>query len=301
MNSLCLPILTNKVGQHVNRIVSIISLLLLALQVCAQEVVRIRSAQSVVHPAYTYYRDLLRVVLDLTAGKYGPVVIVENDVNTNQARNLLLVKNGQGLDLEWAGTNIERETILHPIRVPLNLGLLGERLLVIKKTRHSEFEKITEINQLRMLTACQGQHWPDSDILEYNHFKVERAIENPLMWDMLDRDRCDYFPRAIIEGYLEVDKHGNDRFEVYDHILISYSYPMFFFVAVENHKLASRLEEGLRQMWADGSLKRFMEYHEVTRAAFPLSHYKSSIRFVIDNPYLSDETRYVMKQFAILH
>ena len=282
------------------RIIFLLAFLVLTPLVFAQQEVHIRAPQGPGDAAHSYYRDLLQKVLDNTAPDFGPAVVVETDINTSQARALLMVKNAQLLDVDWAGTNIDREAFLHPIRVPLNLGLLGERLLTIDKNRHAEFDQINDISELREKTACQGQHWPDSDILETNHFKVERVIAFELMWDMLQFKRCDYFPRAVIEGYVEVQSYGSDRFEAYDRILISYPFPMFFFVAIENTALATRLEAGLTQMLEDGILLRFMQKHPATRNAFPLSRYQKSLRFKIENPFLTKETQAVMKGLAVM-
>ncbi|WP_094706611.1 hypothetical protein [Hahella sp. CCB-MM4] len=272
---------------------------LISFAAFGEEQVRIRAPQGPGDAAFAYYKDLLQTVLQNTTEDYGEAHVVVTDLNVSQARSLLLVRDSNYLDVEWAGTNREREEMLRAIRVPLNMGLLGERLLVIKKSRHDEFDKITGAQQLKTLIACQGQHWPDSDILEQNQFTVERIIVFELMWDMLTWDRCDYFPRAVIEGYVEVNKYGSDRFDTYDRILISYPFPMFFFISKKKEQMAQRIESGLLKMLQDGSLLSFMEHHEATQSAFPLSRYKNSLRIKIDNPFLSDDTRRLMKSLQL--
>ncbi|WP_085906708.1 hypothetical protein [Kiloniella majae] len=257
----------------------------------SKTVINIRQAQGAGDIAHSYFTALISEVLNRTASKYGPAKLNVTSSNLTQQRSLYFLEKGRKIDLDWAGTNLEREQDLRPIRIPLNMGLLGYRLLVIRKDRIAEFDKIQTPEQLKRLTACQGQHWPDSNILEDNGYIVNRTIRFELMWKMIEKQRCDYFPRAISEGYGEAEFYGTDTYKAYDKILITYRFPMYFFVNLNNQALAKRLEEGLESMIEDRSLLKFMEQHPATKAAFPLSQYENSRIFVAENQYITKETR----------
>ena len=73
------------------------------------------------------------------------------------------------------------------------------------------FDQTSTLAELKKLSACQGMHWPDSDILEQAGFKVMRAVKFESMYEMLLAGRCDYFPRSVAEGYAEVESIAPDR------------------------------------------------------------------------------------------
>ena len=273
------------------------SLIFITPNAYSQNVINIRHAQGEGDIAHSYFSEIIIEVLKRTTEDYGPAVLNVTRENLTQKRALKFLERGQDINIDWAGTNIERERKLRAIRIPLNMGLLGYRLLVIRKDRRAEFDKITSENQLKKLTACQGQHWPDSDILEDNGYTVNRTIRYELIWKMIDSKRCDYFPRAIIEGYGETKSFASDKYTTYDKILIVYRFPMYFFVNSTNAKLAQRVEQGLGAMLEDDSLLAIMKKHPASHGAFPLSKYNNSQIFHITNKYLSPETRSLPEKY----
>ena len=231
------------------------------------------------------------MALDVTAESHGKARVQIATLNVTQGRAFLLLKGSGRLDVEFAGTNKAREQEHHVARVPLTMGLLGTRMLVIHKDRIEEFDQITTEQQLKGLIACQGTHWPDSDILEANGYTVARVPVFEQMWRMLERGKCDYFPRAVIEGYGEVEHFGSDKFIAYDRILLSYRFPMYFFFANNQERLAKRVETGLIQLIQNGQLQDFLKTHPVTSAAFPLEKYQNSLIFTLSNKDISTETK----------
>ncbi|WP_052742129.1 hypothetical protein [Kiloniella litopenaei] len=263
----------------------------------SETVINIRPAQGAGDVAHSYFSELITTILNRTSAKYGLAKLHVTSENLTQQRSLKLLEEGRRIDLDWAGTNLGREQALHPVRIPLNMGLLGYRLLVIRQDRVREFDQIRTPAQLKTLIACQGQHWPDSDILEDNGYTVNRTIRFELMWKMIEVGRCDYFPRAISEGYGEVNFFGKDTYAAYDKILIGYRFPMYFFVNKSNQTLAARIEEGLEAMLEDNSLLQFMKRHPATKSAFPLGQYANSRIFTAENKYISEETRNLPEKY----
>ena len=259
--------------------------------------VRIRAPQSEADVAHGFFRELLALALQKTKTEYGAAQVIVTPLNVTQNRTLVSLESGDHIDIDWVGTNQEREGKYRAIRVPLNLGLLGYRLLAIKKNRSADFDRIATIAELKKLSACQGAHWTASDILDRAGFKVRRAVKFESMYEMLLAGRCDYFPRSIAEGYGEVESFGLEKLLAYDKILIAYHYPMYFFVAKENAALAARVEKGLIAALHDGSFMALMKKHPVTSKAFPLSKYKGSKVFWIDNPFLSEQTPVAEKRY----
>ncbi len=259
---------------------------LLPLQ--ANDTIHIRSQQSPADVSHNYYWSLLKLVAEKTEEIYGKTEIVTT-TNMSQKRAFTELRMGKIIDVEWAGTNIERENEFIPIRIPLNGGLLGYRVPAIRAEDTLKFKRIEHLNDLKKFRAVQGSHWPDSDILEYSGLPITRVALFSSMYPMLKAKRIDYFPRGINEIYGEVEAFGENIIP-YDSLMIVYKFPMYFFVNRENFYLAKRIEKGLRKAIADGSFRKHMETHPATSYLFPLSKYKDARFIEIENPFLPPET-----------
>lgn len=264
----------------------------------AAQQVRIQTLQSSENTTYQYYYDLLQRILILTADDYGQANISVIDSSPSQSRGFSMLKSGV-LDVYWAGTSVEREQDFHVVRIPLVGGLLGARVPVIERDRLAEFESINTAKQLQQLVACQGSQWPDSDILQYNGYRVERVIMFKLIYSMLKQQRCDYFPRGLYEAYTEVSNKGNESLMVYDKLILRYPLPMYFFVSKSNPRLAQRLTQGLEMLIATGKLNEFIEQHDITRQMFPLNRYRYSRIFELTNPMLPPQTPFERQELWI--
>lgn len=271
------------------RLIAAFLLSMLALSIQAQDVIRIEASQSEDNVSHSFYQDLLAEVMAETEDEYGSVNIVNLDLNVSQSRGLQLL-NSDMLDVFWAGTSIQREENYAAVPVPLTAGLLGIRVPVIKKHNLAVFEAINTPEQLKKLKACQGSQWPDSDILEFNGYVVERVISFNLMYSMLKQDRCDYFPRGLNEVYAELSAPTNAEFIPFEKVLLRYPLPMYFFVKRENTQLQTRIHRGLIQLIDSGKFALFLKQHPITKDIFPLERLSHARIFELVNPHLPATT-----------
>lgn len=255
----------------------------------AAEIVRVEAAQSDDNRSHVYFVDLLTQVLAKTDAENGLTEVQPVEIYVSQARAFQLLKTEQ-LDVIWAGTSLEREQNFAAIPIPLIGGLLGIRVPVIRQQRLAEFDKITSADELKKLEACQGSQWPDTDILEFNGYKVERIISFNLMYSMLLQGRCDYFPRGMNEVYAELTAPANQGLIAYERIVLRYPLPMYFFVAKNNQALQHRIQLGLQRMVDSGELNAFIKQHSTTRDIFPLTNFSDSLIFELTNPMLPIST-----------
>jgi hypothetical protein len=263
--------------------------------------VRILEPRDKVDPAYGYFIDLTKLVLSKTQHLYpnSKLTFIPH-YRMTQARSLRLL-NDNNVDLIWAGTSTYREQLYTPIYFPLFRGLLGYRVLLIRKGDKAKFSLMERPKQLKELVACQGAHWPDSDILESNGYKVTRVVHFDAMFKMLAKKRCDYFPRAIFEGEAEQKEIVNDfpNITLLDQIILHYNFPIYYFVAKNNTKLAQRLMVGLNQSLEDGSLMQLMQTHSVSKHLFPLSQWKEKRFFELSNNDFNTKAKENNPQFWI--
>lgn len=237
----------------------------------------------------SYYLDLITRLLDDTAATYGPARLRKVPEDVPQARLLAQLQHHR-LDLLWTTTSIQREAQVEPIRIPLDMGLTGQRALVIRADRKAEFDAIRSLADLSKLKACQGAFWPDTAVLRAAGLRVVEMDWIDLAYPALHDGRCDYLPRALNEIDGEVAAMKDPRIMVYDRLLLVYPLPMYLFVSPEEPELARRLTEGLQRMVARGDLRRFMEGHPATAMVFPISRYQSARVFRLKNPDLPPQT-----------
>lgn len=241
------------------------------------------------HNVRSFYLDLIEKVLADTEPEFGPARLQNVPEDVPQARLLAQLAHNR-LDLLWTTTSRLREGLVEPIRIPLDMGLTGQRALVIRADRKAEFDKITRVEQLSQMKACQGAYWPDTVVLRAAGLRVVEFDWIDMAYPGLHDGRCDYLPRALNEIDGEVASIGDKGVIVYDRLLLTYALPMYLFVAPAQPELARRMRTGLEKMVAGGDLRRFMETHPATSMIFPLSRFQGSRILHLTNPDLPDET-----------
>lgn len=237
----------------------------------------------------SYYIDLIGEIFHRTEAEFGPAVLERVPGDVPQARLLAFLAQGR-LDLLWTTTSRQRETMVTPIRIPLDMGLTGQRALVIRADRKAAFDAITSLEELGRLKACQGAYWPDTTVLRAAGLRVVEFDWIDLAYPALHDGRCDYLPRGISEIDSEVRAVGDPGLIVYDRLLLSYPLPMYLFVAPQRTELARRLTLGLERMVDDGGLRRFLEQHPATSMIFPLGRYRGARVLHLSNPALPEAT-----------
>ncbi|MBR7799793.1 hypothetical protein [Undibacterium fentianense] len=209
-------------------------------------------------------------------------------ISMPQWRTLRQVQMGKELDVVWTMTNPEREEELLPIRIPIDRGLLGWRLLLINANQTQQFANLTAPNELRHLRAGQGHDWPDYPILLANQFKVSPSSSYEGLFEMLKRGRIDYFPRSVMEIDVELQAHSSLDFRVAPNWVLYYPAPLYFFVKKDQIKLAAAIERGLLIAMKDGSMRTL--FLKQFGAVIAQADLKNRRILKLDNPYLSSAT-----------
>lgn len=236
-----------------------------------------------------YFHDLFRRLLAETEAEYGPVRVESVRDRLSQGRLLAELKAGR-IDVTWTGTNIEREREVRPIRIPIDMGLIGQRVPVIRAERAADFATVRGLADLKRFTACQGAQWPDADVLAASGLPQVTNVHFDQLYAMLRAGRCDYFARGVAEVAGEFAVYGGPDLMVFDWLVVAYPMPVYFFVSPRRDDLARRLEAGLRAMVATGTLRQMLSTHPSTRGAFPLERFGDATVIRLPNPRLPPET-----------
>ena len=231
-----------------------------------------------------YYLKLLDLALGKTGTRYE---LHPNGLLMSHQRALSNLNSNDGIDIFWGPTTREMEQRFLPIRIPIDKGILGWRIFLIKTRDRHLFEEIHSLKQLQSYTAGQPNAWADTEILRANGLKVAGTEAYETMFEMLAADRFQYFPRGVGEVWNEASGHGNLGLEVEQHLALHYPANTYFFVNQSTATLARIIERGLRAAIGDGSLDKLFEqfYGESIKRA----HLNARTIVELGNPLLPDE------------
>ena len=253
--------------------------------------IRIPQPRSQYDLSQRYYVELLEKVLK-KAAKGRPIPTIKPTLMMEQGRATRELLKGDLIDLFWVGTDLEKEQELRPIRIPLERGLMGFRKFTIRKDRQQDFGHIKTLQQLQEFTACQGAYWPDIDILIAAKLPVIAAPVYENIFKQLVAGRCDYFPRGLHEGLVELKQRSALYPELirYHDIMLHYPFAVYFFTTKQHEALALWLEQGLEAMIDSGELLQHMQQHGLTGHVFPLKAHNSGRWLELPNPGLAPDT-----------
>ncbi len=202
-----------------------------------------------------------------------------------EARLVKMVKTGE-LDLMWGGFKDEYEWEMLPIRIPVLKGLLGYRIFIIREGEQSRFDKVDTLEDLQRIPLGQGLFWGDTEILKANNMNVVGVVKYENLMPMLARGRFDFYPRAVHEPFTEVKRAKKLNLAVEDNILVIYPFAMYFYVNLDNKRLATDIEQGFRRAIADGSYDTLFFNHPMIKSALEQADLKNRKVFRLQNPRL---------------
>ncbi len=236
---------------------------------------------------------LLEAALERTRNE-GGFTVKASETTFGTARAIDEIADNTGnLHIMTRGSNSEEEKKLLPIRIPLDKGLLGYRIMLVRKQDLPRFAAIQSLDELKRLTIGQGNRWPDTKILEGAGFKVTKAYYTAGLLRMLSEERFDMFARATWEaptGLADAVKQGINDLAIEPSLAIYYPQPRIFMVSRKGvgPVLAARIERGLRAMIKDGSFdKAFAEFFGPALESTKLHERRI---FRVENKLLSPET-----------
>ena len=230
----------------------------------------VAAAQVLVYPSYSegdaqdplhqYHLAALRLALDRSGGQYRLQPLRKP---VGQGRAIRELSSPQSdLGLLWSMTSEEREQLLLPVRIPIDRGLMGWRLLLIRRTEVERFAAIRSLDALRDMTAGQLYDWPDTAILRANGLAVGTTSVYDSLFAMLGRGRVDYFPRSVLEIQDEMRQYGPAHdLMIAPGLMLRYPTANYFFVSRHNPQLAADLQRGLERALDDGSLHSLFMTH----------------------------------------
>jgi hypothetical protein len=196
-------------------------------------------------------------VLEMALRHVGKDYVVKpSDVAMLQGRALTQLRVNKNIDVLWTVPSAAREGGLVRIPIPLDKGLIGWRLLLLRRQNLDEFAHLRLPGELQMRMAGQGHDWPDIEILRTNGFKVDGVVGYESLFKTLAQGSIDYFPRSVMEIWAEADTHKAQDIVIEPSIVLHYQNAFYFYVNKSNAVLAADIEAGMEKIIADGTLDK---------------------------------------------
>lgn len=221
-----------------------------------------------------------------------------SDMNQKRALNSM-VKDDVPFDVFFSGFSQEREQNLQQIDVPLTMGLLGSRVLVVNKEQYDRLLiNPKAVSDVKHLAIGSGIQWPDTEILIHNQFNVVQASYQGL-WKMLSSNRIDAFSRGIEEAFVEIEQRRDDSPApvILDKWLLVYPLDYFVYLSPSRKKLYHQLNQALQQAHRSGEIAAVIASEPSAQKALHWLRNKEYTRIHLENPLLSDRVRQLPKEY----
>lgn len=264
-------------------------------------VLRLTKPRSEFDISHQYYVGLLRLALQ-KAAKGRPVPTLTTNSFIEQRDSIQALTTANQLEVFWSGTDINKEEALRPIRIPLERGLMGFRKFTLVRSLKNQFDKVSNLADLKHYKACLGRDWPDAKILQSAGLPVVLFDNYEELFKQVNAGACDYFPRGLHEGKAELSLRSAiyPNLVRYQDIMLHYPFAVYYFTSKDNEALAKWIEDGLEQLISSGELKTHMQQHPLTRHVFPLHEYTPKIWIHLPNPFLTATTDFNNRRYWIV-
>jgi hypothetical protein len=242
---------------------------------------------------YEYDWAVLRVAMEKTVPRFGPFELTQSThaMSSQRITQELLMPDGR-INVIARATSPEMEKNFLPVRLPIDRGLLGYRMFLVREADLPQFAAVRTLDDLRKLRVGQGKDWIDVPILSKGGFTVIEGTSYRGLFAMLDAGRFDFFSRGIDEAGREF----RERTASYPHmaieptLLLQYPLPLYFFLRRddEGKLLAKRIEAGMEMMIKDGSLNILFQKYKGESIRSGALHKRRVLH--LENPHLTPET-----------
>jgi ABC-type amino acid transport substrate-binding protein len=277
-----------------------ISLALLALISCwsakpalAEEAMRyVHHADPAAGEARNAYSwRVLAAALERTRPRFGDYSLTPASLIDERPNATSLIKGEAGITVSVFTPQASYDDRLIPVRIPIDRGLLGFRILLIEAADQAKFAAVTGLSGLKSMKIGALVSWNDVAIMRHAGIEVVTGESFDGLFKMLAARRFD----ALSRGASEIERDYRDRrktlpgIAIEQSLVLHYPMPVYFWFRndSEGQRLAERANQGLREMQADGTLDAlFHQEFDPLLKRLDLAH-----RHLIEleNPLLPDD------------
>ena len=144
--------------------------------------------------------EILELAFKKTEDLYPPVRL-QRSTPMEYPDAISSIANRGAIDVISAASSRTNDTELYPIAFPVLKGLLGHRVCLIRKGEQARFDGLMTGYDFteKKINICQGEYWPDTEVLQRNGLPVVTSKAYLPIFDMLQEGECDCFLRGAQE------------------------------------------------------------------------------------------------------
>ena len=216
------------------------------------------TGQSEIGHIERFHWKVLEAALERTRKTYGDYRVVPLPPMPISRQEYELTHEDPAITIAAFDSTAERKRKLIPVRIPVDRGLLGYRVLLIREGDQARFDQIRTLEDLKSIQFGLLPTWSDARIMRSAGLSVVDGDSYDGLYRMLVAKRFDAFSRGITEVIkdFERSKSISPGLAIERHMLLHYPMPVYFWFPddKDGHRRADRVREGLAGMVADGSL-----------------------------------------------
>lgn len=210
-----------------------------------------------------YKVALIQRALEITEPDYGDFTldVIELTMSGNRIMQSSLEGEMINTIIQPGNDLLDKQHLA--VRVPVRLGLLNYRLLLVDKGKSHQYEKVTTLAELNQFKAGLGTYWEATKVYKKHHLNMMEVSNTSSIFSMLQKKRFDYLPRGIYEIYDELDSKQNASKTIIIEPTIALYMPMYTYVYISPKapRLANRLENGLQKLLLNGEIEQLLYKH----------------------------------------
>ncbi|MBU3003846.1 hypothetical protein [Paraglaciecola arctica] len=212
----------------------------------------------------SYELALLQACLKATNQEYASVELrVDNTDYPSAKDEANIFSNGADILVTVAGNlkfkNIQKWVITQPI----TKGLLGYRLLIVRDELLPSFSQVIHHQQLQVKSIGIPQTWADAELFRYNQYRVVEKGNFDELFMRLKNAEFDYVALGVneIEEIFKNTAAPLGGLSLEPSLMLYYPFPLVFYVAANQARLAHRVETGLNKIIASGEFEVLFKKH----------------------------------------
>lgn len=218
-------------------------------------------APNMVNDPRAGYAKALMVLAFAETPEDGPGYVVFSDAPMERLRIEAELERGRSITVYMMpGTNAYDSRFLR-VAVPVDRGLLGLRIGVIRADSQDRFDEIRTLGDLGQIRIGSVLGWHLTEILRHNGLTTEVVPTFADLYRLLDVGRVDMISRGATEVIREQMDFGaaHPATTIDRSLVLRMPLAFYLYVSAKQPDLHRRLETGLRRAVANGHFDRLFQ------------------------------------------
>lgn len=240
-----------------------------------------------------YEREMLEAALNATITSHGRWKLQEDLTDYPDAHDEASVFRSKGFDIFGTVAGNQKLAAEQKILIPLPLmkGILGYRILIVRKADAEKFAAIKSPAELKKLRMGIPATWADAGLFRHNGYPVVEQGTFDELFQRLENNEFDYvtFGANEVAGVFQERAKASGKLMIEPSLLVYYPFPLVYYVNPKQPELAARITSGLETITSNGELDRiFNRYYGAVLDELQLT---ARTRITLENPILPKEMR----------